>query len=333
MPTKRQSSMNPRKVCNKSSMNLSNLVIIIFSISVCRGEDQYFIKEPEDVTAIAGQKVILPCNVEHKQGLLQWTKDGFGLGVNRDLPGYSTYSLVGAEEEREWNLEISSVTIGDDAVYQCQVGASGDTPPIRSGPARLTVMVPPGVPRIMQGEVMETVEGVETVLECTSSGGRPAGEIVWRDEDGKEILTNTITRTKKLPDMKTFDTISVLRLKPQVQDDHKKIFCSVSSDIHPSPISTMTKLRLKYKPRVKLSYNSEALNEGDSFTATCKVNAYPEHVEYSWYFNGQLIELEQTESLTITKLTRKHENGLVECQARNSVGMERAQATINVKCE
>lgn len=312
-------------------MNLCNLIIIILSIIICHGEQQYFIKEPEDITAIAGQKIVLPCKVEFKQGLLQWTKDGFGLGVKRDLPGYSTYSMVGQEENREWSLEISSVTIKDDAVYQCQVGASGTASPIRSGPAQLKVMVPPGVPRIMQGEVMETVDGVETVLECSSSGGRPAGEIVWKDEEGKEILTNTMTRTKRLADMKTFETISVLRLKPGIEDDRKKIFCSVSSDISPSPTSTMTVLRLKYKPRIKIDYKSEALSEGDSFTASCLLDAYPEQVEYSWYLNGELMELEKKDKLTILKVTKKHGNGRVECQARNSVGMATAEATIKLK--
>ena len=38
-------------------MNLCNLIIIILSIIICHGEQQYFIKEPEDITAIAGQKV------------------------------------------------------------------------------------------------------------------------------------------------------------------------------------------------------------------------------------------------------------------------------------
>ena len=140
-------------------------------------------------------------------------------------------------------------------------------------------------------------------------------------------------KTKKLPDMKTFETISVLRLKPKLQDDRKLIFCSVSSYINPSPISTMTKLRLKYKPKVELIYGSEALNEGDSFTATCKAEAYPEQVEYSWYFNGQLMNLEDKEKLTIRRLTKEHENNLVECQARNSIGMDKAQATINLKCK
>ena len=37
-------------------------------------------------------KVVLPCTVEDKEGLLQWTKDDFGLGTKRDLPGYSRSS-------------------------------------------------------------------------------------------------------------------------------------------------------------------------------------------------------------------------------------------------
>jgi len=312
-------------------MNLLKLSFIFLNIIVCEGEQQRFIREPTDITAIAGQKVVLPCKVDFKQGLLQWTKDGFGLGVNRDLPGYSTYTMVGKEEDGEWNLEISSVTIEDDAIYQCQVGAFGEASPIRSAPARLKVMVPPGVPKILQGDVTETVAGVETVLECSSSGGRPAGEIVWKDEDGKEILTNTITRTKKLEDGKTFETFSVLRLKPQLDDDQRKIFCTVSSDISPDPKGAMTVLRLKYKPRIKFSYKKEFLNEGDSFSATCNVDAYPKHVEFSWYVDGQLMESEKLNTLTIPKVTKSYLNSLVKCQVKNSVGISEAEGAINIK--
>ena len=49
-------------------------------------------------------QIVLPCKVESKQGLLQWTKDGFGLGVDRELPGYSTYSMVGDEETGQLNV-------------------------------------------------------------------------------------------------------------------------------------------------------------------------------------------------------------------------------------
>ena len=80
------------------------------------GRQQRFLREPTDMTVIAGEqvgsvtqyltqgrkclcfffcsdrkivffKVVLPCRVEDKEGLLQWTKDDFGLGTKRDLPG------------------------------------------------------------------------------------------------------------------------------------------------------------------------------------------------------------------------------------------------------
>ena len=79
------------------------------------GRQQRFLREPTDMTVIAGEQVgsvtqyltqgrkylcffcsdrkivflevVLPCRVEDKEGLLQWTKDDFGLGTKRDLPG------------------------------------------------------------------------------------------------------------------------------------------------------------------------------------------------------------------------------------------------------
>ena len=115
--------------------------------------------------------------VQNKKGLLQWTKDGFGLGVARELPGYPRYSMTGEEARGNWSLEISPVRSSDDGVYQCQVSASGEDPAIRSGEARLSVMSPPGPPHILQGEQLEISEGEQTELVCVSEGARPAGEV------------------------------------------------------------------------------------------------------------------------------------------------------------
>ena len=41
----------------------------------------------------------LPCRVENKIGVIQWTRDGFGLGDTRDLSGYSRYKLIGSDDE------------------------------------------------------------------------------------------------------------------------------------------------------------------------------------------------------------------------------------------
>ena len=75
-----------------------------------------------------------------------------------------------------------------------KVGSGSESKAIRSSLAKLTVLVPPGEPKIVQqgfGEgrtELEEVEEEEAVeLTCISEGGRPAGEITWRDEDGEQV--------------------------------------------------------------------------------------------------------------------------------------------------
>ena len=95
----------------------------------------------------------------------------------RELPGYPRYRMVGEEEQGEWGLQISSVSSGDDGVYQCQVSSQAGDPAIRSGEARLSVMSPPGQPVIQEGEEVIISQGEQLQLTCVSRGGRPAGEV------------------------------------------------------------------------------------------------------------------------------------------------------------
>ena len=44
----------------------------------------------------------LPCRVENKIGVIQWTRDGFGLGDTRDLSGYTRYKLIGSDDESKY---------------------------------------------------------------------------------------------------------------------------------------------------------------------------------------------------------------------------------------
>jgi len=39
--------------------------------------------------------VTLPCRVKNKRGALQWTRDGFGLGIDRNLTGFHRYNMIG----------------------------------------------------------------------------------------------------------------------------------------------------------------------------------------------------------------------------------------------
>ena len=62
-------------------------------------------------------------------------------------------------------------------MFQCQVGAAEGVAPIRSQNAQLTIYVPPEDPFIVQGEMMEVTEDLETSLECVSPGGKPAADV------------------------------------------------------------------------------------------------------------------------------------------------------------
>ena len=57
-----------------------------------------------------GEHVTLPCQVENKRGMLQWTRDGFGLGIERNLTGFDRYHMVGSDEEGEKNPTLLALT-------------------------------------------------------------------------------------------------------------------------------------------------------------------------------------------------------------------------------
>lgn len=96
------------------------LTTIFVSNCNCVKTNQAFTLEPEDHSIEIGSKVLLPCRVEHKQGVLQWTKDDFGLGTHRNLTlsGYERYSMIGTDDDGDYTLQIDPVTLDDDARYQ-----------------------------------------------------------------------------------------------------------------------------------------------------------------------------------------------------------------------
>lgn len=85
--------------------------------------------------------------------------------------------MIGSEDEGDYSLEISNVQLEDDAVYNCQVGASLNVEGIRSRSSKLTVFIPPESIRIKEGEILDTVEGKQVTLNCESNAAKPAAEV------------------------------------------------------------------------------------------------------------------------------------------------------------
>lgn len=78
---------------------LRTLVFTLAVLAIGSHGVQHFAVEPESVTANLGDRVTLPCKVADRKGTVQWTKDGFGLGINRTLEGFDRYVMTGNSEE------------------------------------------------------------------------------------------------------------------------------------------------------------------------------------------------------------------------------------------
>ncbi|CAL4078468.1 unnamed protein product, partial [Meganyctiphanes norvegica] len=102
---------------------------------------QRFATEPAPQTAVEGSTAVLPCRVINKSGHLQWTKDGFGLGTERNLAGFSRYSMIGSNDEGDFSLSINPVLLKDDALFQCQVSAVVNPSQIRNSKWRQTIVI------------------------------------------------------------------------------------------------------------------------------------------------------------------------------------------------
>lgn len=71
------------------------------SKSSANGLRQRFANQPSPQTAVIGSTVVLPCRVINMIGELQWTRDDFGLGNERELVAFKRYKMIGSHEEGE----------------------------------------------------------------------------------------------------------------------------------------------------------------------------------------------------------------------------------------
>ncbi|CAK1549212.1 unnamed protein product [Leptosia nina] len=300
--------------------------------------EQKFAMEPQDQTAVIGSRVTLPCRVENKAGQLQWTKDDFGLGLHRDLSGYDRYKMIGSDEEGDYSLDIRDVTLEDDAKYQCQVssGARGE-PAIRSRYARLTVLVPPEPPKILQGNFYSTTEDRIIKLECVSIGGKPPAEITWVDSNAGVLTQGVTYSVEPLPDGQRFTAKSVIKMTPKQEHHNQSFTCQAQNTADRAYRAASIQIEVKYAPKVKIQIktgkripegkdvvvyaptfrsrpNDVEAELGKQVTLSCDVDGFPAP-EIRWLHlqEDTNISVGRTANLTLTVDT--HTSGRYLCKA------------------
>jgi hypothetical protein len=297
----------------------------VIALALCGPTGQYFVTEPADVIAVSGDHLKLECVVGNRQGKCQWTKDGFGLGIEPEIPGFPRLSMS------DCNLNIYPLLPEDEGEYQCQVGAVPGMGAIMSDTAKVSVVAPPGLPYIKEAkelDLVEVMEGEEVVLECESHGAKPAAEIQWMDADGKVIMSNLLETVTKMKKSKTFKTVSTLRMKPS---HPMSLTCSASSEAFKEPRnSRKLEIELKYKPKLKLNVTNESVKDGQSLVVKCSAQAYPKEVTYKWLINDAEMK-ENTNTLTLAAVSKDLNNAVLKCEAENAVGKSMTSTILNIE--
>ena len=72
---------------------------------------QEFYRQPENHTATQGSDtVFLRCIIQNKgRGAVQWTKGGFGLGIEKSLPNWPRYSMIGPSPQIVGDKKIGKI--------------------------------------------------------------------------------------------------------------------------------------------------------------------------------------------------------------------------------
>lgn len=315
----------------KSNMKFCILfVTTIFAISNGQ-KTQKFIREPSGTKEVMeGETILLECSVENKSGVLQWTKDDFGLGTDNELAGFARYRMIGTPGT--WNLEIVNASMEDNGRYQCQVGATDETAPIRSTYATVSVLAPPQPPVITAGPKLVLRNGKTSMVQCISKGGRPASTIRWL-ADGIEVIEGVETKIEEVQISKRMATVSTLTFPVNKTMQGIVLECEAANSVDPEPRIVKTTLEVEYEPEVELVIEPTKLYEGDKVRVMCNVKAVPEQVEYRWEVAGvELIEARGASELLI-ETERDMDGKTVSCIARNTLGQNSAQITLDVKCK
>ncbi|CAD6241945.1 GSCOCG00009388001-RA-CDS, partial [Cotesia congregata] len=315
---------------------------------------QRFAIEPQDQTAVIGSRVTLPCRVLDQKGPIQWTKDDFGLGAVRNLTGYERYAMIGSDEEGDFSLHIFPVELEDDGKYQCQVSPTDDGQPgLRSRFARLSVLVPPQKPKILQGDFLVTTEDRELTMECISVGGKPAADITWIDGLGNVLHNGIETINEKYEDGPLFTVRSILKVMPRKEHDNTTFTCQSQNAADRTPQNAKLRVEVRYAPKVSLKISSGLsksgqIVEGSELRFKCRAEANPPEMEYSkkfffrytalnffflslsWYINEKTVIGDYTTEMIIHNATRELHDAIVKCEVHNEVGKSEETETLDI---
>lgn len=280
-----------------------------------------------DIETQIGSRVILPCKIQNPASGVQWTRDNFGLGPDRELSSWTRYQIIGNDPKRDWNLEIRKVELDDDAIFECQHLKS------RSRAAKVTVFVPPDNPYVIGGPRIDVIENLNVTLTCVSEGGKPAPTIKWYDENGDLVSDAKYRAEPMISNSKLFVSKSSISLLPSKRMHNITYKCEAGNNVGANR-PAFVRFQVKFAPSVTVVPVRRGMplqGEKAGFQCLAEANPPPYAEKYRWYFDDNLIEGQFGYYYEIQNVTKSYHNHQIKCSVQNELGTASGIRTIEVQ--
>ncbi|KAK2587204.1 hypothetical protein KPH14_002947 [Odynerus spinipes] len=323
-------------------------LVFLFAVNVpiVTGLEPEFLYPLENVTIPQGRDATFTCAVKNlggyrvspssstsgdhsggAKGRVAWIKADTKaiLAIQEHVITNNARLSVTHTDQNTWTLNIRGARREDRGVYMCQV----NTNPMKSQSAFLEVVIPPDIISEETSNDLMVPEGGSAKLVCKARG-YPQPEILWKREDGLEIISRDGASggKTKTPTAKG----ETLVLSKITRSEMGAYLCIASNSVPPS-VSKRMMLQVNFHPMIQVPNQLVGAPTGTNVTLVCHVEASPQAINYWTRESGEMIITNSKYAMSETKTSsysvhmklvimnlQKQDLGGYKCISKNSIG-------------
>ncbi|XP_067206436.1 lachesin-like isoform X2 [Linepithema humile] len=305
-------------------------LVVLFAVNVpiVTGLEPDFAYPLENVTIPQGRDATFTCVVSNLGGYrVAWIKADTKaiLAIHEHVITNNARLSVTHSDYNTWTLNIRGARREDRGIYMCQV----NTDPMKSQSAFLEVVIPPDFIAEETSNDMMVPEGGSAKLVCKARGF-PKPDIVWKREDGAEIISRTGHSGGKIKSLTAEG--ETLTLSKVTRGEMGAYLCIASNGVPPS-VSKRMMLHVHFHPMVQVPNQLVGAPIGTNVTLICLVEASPKAINYWTRETDEMIISNSKHTMSEVKTSvysvqmrlvimnlQKLDLGGYKCISKNSIG-------------
>ncbi|KAK8753499.1 hypothetical protein OTU49_004676 [Cherax quadricarinatus] len=285
---------------NDRKMRITGVLLLVLLSTVAT--EAAVAESRERVVVVEAETVALPCAVSSRDKvlLILWYKDStaavpiFSYDSRSEVPrSWISERVLGSRASAQFfpdskihYLQLEDVQKTDSGLYSCRVDYRRS--PTQRAKINLTVIVPPGVPTVLQDDgtqVDHTLgpynQGSLINITCQVVGGDPPPQLTWWQ--GEKLLDGD---TESAGGGVYRNTLTV---GPLTRDHLNNFYaCQAFNTDLIAPLSKAVTLDVNLEPlTVELLGPDEALTSGVEYKVTCQSTGARPTAVLTWWLDGQ----------------------------------------------